>query len=50
VTFHCARKYSLSKTALNNWVRFFSWRLLDFYIVADDNKIAEELIKLSAEP
>jgi hypothetical protein len=23
VTFHCAGKYPLSKTALNNWVRYF---------------------------
>jgi hypothetical protein len=22
-TFHCARKYPLSKTALNKWVRYF---------------------------
>jgi hypothetical protein len=22
-TFHCAGKYPLSKTALNNWVRYF---------------------------
>jgi hypothetical protein len=23
VTFHCAGKYRLNKTALNNWVRYF---------------------------
>jgi hypothetical protein len=22
-TFHCTRKYSLSRTSLNNWVRYF---------------------------